>query len=121
MLVLMASLALMSERDRQVLLQLGPLDGWRCLRSATYVYEPRWHWFGGGLLAEAPDTVLPQQAQTVEVDLKTGEAIARAKNHVYVLQPGRLTVITDPEAPEPRPLCVTQLGNWQIVGEHTLG
>ncbi len=101
--------------------QLGLWDGWRCLHTATYVYEPRWNWLHGALLAEAPETALPTNVQTIEVSLHSGDAIARTKGHVYVLQPGQLTVVTDPQGTEPRPLCVTHLGKWQIVGEHALG
>ena len=121
LVLVVAGIGLTSPRDRLILQQLGLWDGWRCLHTATFVYEPRWRWLAGGLLAEAPDASLPNDVQTVEVSLRTGEAVARSKDRVYVLQPGQLTVVTDPNAQELRPLCLTQLRQWQIVGEHALG
>ncbi len=119
-LVVTVAMSVTSPRERAVVRQLGLWDAWRCLHTATYVYEPRWNWLHGALLAEAPEAGLPD-VQNVKVSLHSGEAIARAKGHVYVLQPGQLTVVTDPQGTEPRPLCVTHLGKWQIVGEHALG
>lgn len=103
----------------EAMAELGPLDGWRCVHEATYVYEPRWPRLGGGLLTEPPEGVLPNlEVERVEVDLRTGEAVAWVRvapdaRRVYVLAPGRLQTIGSS--------CAGHLAAWQVIGEHSLG
>jgi hypothetical protein len=101
----------------EVMAELGPLDGWRCLHEISYVYEPRWPHFDRGLLAESPESMLRDvDVERVELALRTGEAVvwARAgeRQRVYVLEPGRLQLTG--------PGCVAHLADWRITGEHAI-
>jgi len=116
-----------TSRDIELMTDYGPLDGWQCTHESTYVYEPGRKWFAGALLAESPEALISLgDVERVEVSRQSGEAViwargARDEQRVYVLQPGRVTAVTDRSQPLPEPLCVLDLGKWQIVGEHLLG
>jgi hypothetical protein len=110
---------------------LGPLAGWRCAESASYVYDPRHDRPDPTLLADAPEAEVRARAPSFEVDrvevnLRGGDTLVSvhadaesgfAERRVYVLSPGRLQTITVDQAN----LCNVHLGDWRIVGEHELG
>jgi len=109
--------------DLRLMAEIGPVDGWQCAREPTYSYESGRRWFSGGLFQEPPEALIDGGGvESVEVDRRTGEAVIWTRQdgqqRVYVLEPGRLSTVTDPAR---QPICVHQLGNWQIVGEHALG
>ncbi len=113
------------------MLQLGPINGWRCARERVYIYAPNRTWFDGGLLRERPEDVVRAtnaalEVERVEIDLLTSEAIIWTRiegesGRVFVLAPGRLTVIVDPESHDMRPICATAMSDWRIIGEHRVG
>jgi hypothetical protein len=115
------------ERDLRTMAELGPLDGWRCLHEATYLYEPGRNWLAGGLLTDPPEALVTRgEIEHVEISRLSGAAVVWTRlngeqQRVYVLEPGRITVVRDRAAADSTPLCVIQLGDWQIVGEHALG
>ena len=100
--------------------QLGPIDGLRCQHQMTYVYVPGGINVDGGLLRERPEDVLrAADVERVEVNLRTGEAVAWTRGLVYVLEPTQLSMVVDDATSTT--VCVSQLAGWQIVGQHALG
>jgi len=113
--------------------ELGPLSGWRCARSATYVYDPRRERADSTLLAQPPEQVITQaypgvEIEKVEANLRGGDTVVWTRvavaddgleldqARVYVLSPGRLQSI----APDKTMICNSHLADWHIVAEHAL-
>jgi hypothetical protein len=110
---------------------LGPVAGWRCVRSATYSYDPTREHPDATLLAEAPEARVFAMAPWLEVDnveanLRGGDTLVSVHGptesgdvdrRVYVLSPGRLQSVFVNETR----LCNVHLSDWQIVGEQELG
>jgi len=113
--------------------ELGPLSGWRCARSATYVYDPRRERADSTLLAQPPEEVITQafpgvEIEKVEANLRGGDTVVWTRvaiaadgldldeSRVYVLSPGRLQAI----APDKAIICNSHLADWHIVAEHAL-
>jgi hypothetical protein len=94
--------------------ELGPIDGWRCARERVYTYDPRWPHFDAGLLPDKPERDIAN-AERVELNLRSGQAIVSAsvdgKRRVYVVEPGRLTMIGP---------CAARLADWRVVSEQNL-
>jgi hypothetical protein len=116
----------------QAVRDLGPVAGWRCAESATYVYDPARERPDSTLLADAPEaqvlaTVPWLEIDRVEANLRGGDTLVSAHSaidesggtdrRVYVLSPGRMQSVTVNQAN----LCNVHLGDWQIVGEQELG
>jgi hypothetical protein len=115
----------------QVVGQLGPISGWRCVQQSQYVYEPSHASPDPTLLADAPEmTVLGvapgATVDRVEVDLQSGDASVWTRvladddtehQQVYVLSPGRLQAV----AVDATNVCYSHLADWKIVGQHDLG
>ena len=128
------ALALLVQPKTPVVLQaaqaLGPLGGWRCAQSPTYVYDPRRERADPTLMAEPPETALRAarpalevEVERVEANLRGGDTVlwTRATNdgherRVYVLAPGHLEAVGNDRVP----ICQAHLGGWGIVGEHGL-
>jgi hypothetical protein len=107
--------------------ELGPISGWRCAQSASYVYDPRRERADSTLLADAPEASVPGvEVERVEASLRGGDTVlwtrvsaASGEQRVYVLSPGKLqTVSLDSSDHTPTTICTSHLGNWQIIGEH---
>lgn len=113
--------------------ELGPLSGWRCAQSATYVYDPRRERADRTLLAQPPEEVVTRafpglEIEKVEVNLRGGDTIVWTsvavaddsrdldEARVYVLTPGRLQTF----APDKAIICNSHLADWRIVAEHAL-
>ncbi len=113
--------------------ELGPLSGWRCARSATYVYDPRRERADSTLLAQPPEEVVTQafpgvEIEKVEANLRGGDTVVWTRvavaddgleldeARVYVLSPGRLQTI----GPDRAMICNSHLADWKIVAEHAL-
>jgi hypothetical protein len=105
----------------QAVHDLGPISGWRCAESETYVYDPSHERPDSNLLAEAPEaTILAQvpwlEVERVEANLRGGDTLVTVRGpedqRVYVLAPGRLQKTT---------VCNAHLSNWHIVGEQEMG
>jgi hypothetical protein len=105
---------------------LGPVSGWRCADSSTYVYDPDQERPDSTLLAEPPEASVLAQVPWLEIDhveanLRGGETLVSTHgpddSRVYVLEPGRLQSITA----NGTPICNAHLSDWQIVGEEELG
>ena len=113
--------------------ELGPLSGWRCARSATYVYDPRRERADSTLLAQPPEEVITRafpgaEVEKVEANLRGGDTVVWTRvalaadgldldeARVYVLSPGRLQAI----APDKPIICNSHLADWHIVAEHAL-
>ena len=130
-MVALASAAIQLSPDLRAIRELGVLAGIRCLQGATYVYDPRREQADQGLIADKPEqTVLAQapglEIERVEVQLRQGEAVISARDsarrrRVFVLAPGRLRSITREAGSEIHNVCVSQLGEWRIIGDHALG
>jgi hypothetical protein len=118
----------------QAVSALGPFSGWRCARSATYVYDPARELPDATLVTDRPeDTVLGKyptfEVDNVEVNLRGGDTLVSVHaegteaddRRVYVLSPGRLQGVRVSVPGGPLTLCNTHLGGWRIVGEQTLG
>jgi hypothetical protein len=115
--------------------QLGPISGWRCVESPTYVYDPSQERPDAALLGAPPEGVILDQVpgvavDSVEVDLRGGEAVVSAhvvgpesndERLVYVLTPGRQHAVTVDVGTASSTICNSQLSEWKIVGEHHLG
>jgi hypothetical protein len=110
--------------------QLGPVAGWRCAETATYVYDPRHGQPDETLLDEPPETTLQSsypdlEIQRIEVNLRSGETVAwtlqpSGVQRVFVLDPGRLRTVGLNRAGAFVPICDSHLGDWQIIADHTL-
>jgi hypothetical protein len=114
---------------------LGPISGWRCAQSSSYVYDPNREHPDPGLLADRPEALVLDGGpgvgvDSVEVDLHTGDAVVSAHASgpvlrddrlVYVLSPGRLRSVTFDDGAIRTTICNAQLGDWKIIGEHNLG
>jgi hypothetical protein len=113
--------------------QLGPISGWHCVESATYIYDPTRESADATLVSDPPEALVLQQVQDreldyVEIDLRGGDSLvwthaAAAQNgsddrRVYVMSPGVLQPITVDAAGRPRTICNSHLGDWRIVEEH---
>jgi hypothetical protein len=110
--------------------ELGPLSGWRCAATATYVYDPRRERVDRTLLAQPPEDLVRQTVPGAEIDqveanLRGGDTVVWTRvaladgseeGRVYVLSPGRLQTI----APEKKAICNSRLADWRIVAEHAL-
>ena len=114
----------------QLLLQavrdLGPISGWRCADSPTYVYDPTRERADSTLLADPPEASVLAQVPWLEIDrveanLRGGETLVSTRGpddeRVYVLEPGKLQSIRSGETT----ICNAHLSDWQIVGEEELG
>lgn len=122
-------------RLAEAVADLGPISGWRCAQSRTYVYDPRSDRRDTTLVSAAPEAIVRQavpgaQVERVEVDLQIGQAVASAQvvqadgteaTRVYVLSPGRLRATTFDEAGARVTVCDSHLSDWHIVGEQALG
>ena len=100
---------------------LGPISGWRCAQSATYVYDPTREPRDTALLEDAPEaSVLANvpwlEIDSVEANLRGGDTLVSAHSDeeqlVYVLSPGQFQSLE---------MCNAHLAKWQIVGEEDLG
>jgi hypothetical protein len=133
-IVLVAGVPRVLDPQTWVLLQavrdLGPLSGWRCAHSPTYVYDPTRERADPTLLAEPPEARVLAQApwlevDRVEADLRGGDTLVSAHastdRRVYVLSPGRLQTVTVSLLGAQTSPCNAHLGDWQIVGEQELG
>ena len=115
----------------QAVHDLGPLAGWRCVRSVTYTYDPTHERPDATLLAEAPEArVLADvpwlEVDSVEANLRGGDTLVSVHGptesggvdrRVYVMSPGRLQSVFVNDTR----LCNVHLSDWQIVGEQELG
>jgi hypothetical protein len=115
----------------QAMRDLGPISGWRCAQSASYVYDPRRDSPDQTLLAEAPELLLMDlEVERVEANLRGGDTViwtrgsAREdedrRQRVYVLSPGRLQTIGVDLDSGWTAICTSHLGDWHIVAEHAL-
>jgi hypothetical protein len=112
---------------------LGPLSGWRCAQTTPYTYDPRREQADRTLLAEPPERLVPSdvEVERVEANLRGGDTVlwthvvgadgSSGEQRVYVLSPGQLRAVDLEIGPGEREVCHSQLGNWEIVGEHGLG
>jgi len=120
----------LQDQHTQMLLQavrdLGPISGWRCADSATYVYDPSRERADSTLLADPPEASVLAQVPWLEIDrveanLRGGQTLVSTRgledHRVYVLEPGKLQSITAGDTP----ICNAHLSDWQIVGEEELG
>jgi hypothetical protein len=119
----------------QAVRDLGPVSGWRCAASSTYVYDPGHDRPDATLLEEPPEArVLAQvpwlEVDSVEANLRGGDTLvathtpveaAGDERRVYVLSPGRLQTVSVAVLGGERSVCNVHLGDWQIVGEQELG
>jgi hypothetical protein len=129
--VALAAAAIWLSPDLRAIRELGVLAGIRCLQGSMYVYDPRREQADQGLIADKPEqTVLAQapelEIERVEVQLRHGEAVVSARDsarqrRVFVLLPGHLRSITREADSEIHNVCVSQLGDWRIIGDHALG
>jgi hypothetical protein len=119
----------------QAMRDLGPISGWRCAQSASYVYDPRRDLPDQTLLAEAPELLLVDQVadlevERVEANLRGGDTVIWTRSsareeedprqRVYVLSPGRLQTIGVALDSGWTAICTSHLGDWHIVAEHAL-
>ncbi len=104
---------------------LGPVSGWRCADSATYVYDPNHERPDSTLLADPPEASVLAQVPWLEIDhveanLRGGDTLVSTHgpedSRVYVLEPGRLQSITAGDTP----ICNVHLSDWHIVGAEEL-
>jgi hypothetical protein len=140
LVVLVAGVARALDPQTWILLQtvrdLGPLSGWRCAESSTYVYDPSRERADSTLLSEPPEaSVLAQvpwlEVDRVEADLRGGDTLVSAHastepggeedRRVYVLSPGRLQTVTVSLLGARFSPCNAHLSDWRIVGEQELG
>jgi hypothetical protein len=119
----------------QAVRDLGPVTGWRCAESSTYVYDPSRERADSTLLSEPPEARVLAQVPWLEVDrveanLRGGDTLVSAhaaiepgadERRVYVLSPGRLQTVTVSLLGRQTSLCNAHLSDWQIVGEQELG
>jgi hypothetical protein len=119
----------------QAVRDLGPISGWRCAQSSTYVYDPSRERADSTLLSEPPEARVLAQApwlevDRVEADLRGGDTLVSAHasiepggedRRVYVLSPGRLQTVTVSLLGARASPCNAHLSDWQIVGEQELG
>ncbi len=119
----------------QAVLRLGPVSGWRCAESSTYVYDPAQDQVDSTLLSDPPeDQVLSRvpwfEVDQVEANLRGGDTLVSVRSassdgaeerRVYVLSPGKLQAVNVVLLGGEATLCNAHLGNWQIVGEQELG
>jgi hypothetical protein len=119
----------------QAVLALGPLSGWRCAQSATYVYDPSQEQPDGTLLSERPEVAVLEKVPWLEVtevdaNLRGGDTLVKVHGinpdggedrRVYELSPGRLQGVTVSVLGGQGTLCNAHLASWQIVGEQELG
>jgi hypothetical protein len=119
----------------QAVRDLGPVSGWRCAQSSTYVYDPSREHADSTLLSEPPEArVLAQvpwlEVDRVEADLRGGDTLVSAHvstepggedRRVYVLSPGRLQTVTVNLLGAQASPCNAHLSDWQIVGEQEVG
>jgi hypothetical protein len=137
--VVIAGLPRVFDPQTWILLQavrdLGPISGWRCAESSTYVYDPSREPPDSTLLAEPPEARVLAQVPWLEVDrveanLRGGDTLVSAHvsldsdaedRRVYVLSPGRLQTITVNLPGSQASPCNAHLSDWQIVGEQELG
>jgi hypothetical protein len=105
----------------QAVRHLGPISGWRCAQSATYVYDPSHEHPDSTLLAQVPWLEIDR----VEANLRGGDTLVTARTpddqRVYVLAPGKLQSITVTAVGGETTVCNAHLSDWQIVGEQELG
>ena len=117
--------------------ELGPISGWRCAASATYVYDPRRDAPDAALLADAPERYLQShvaealQVERVEANLREADTVAWTRlvgaddatleRRVYVLSPGRMQTIGIDLDSGWTAICNSHLSDWHIVAEHGLG
>src|SRR5215471_409087 len=107
----------------QAVSTLGPVSGWRCARSATYVYDPARERPDTTLVTDRPeDTVFEQvpmfEVDSVEVNLRGGDTLVSVHamgtedddRRVYVLSPGKLQGVSVGTST----LCNAHLGAWRI-------
>jgi hypothetical protein len=139
LLVLVVGVPRLLDSQTWILLQavrdLGPLSGWRCAQSATYVYDPGRERPDSTLLSDPPEArVLAADAPGLEVDqveanLRGGDTLVSVHvptsdgsedRRVYVLSPGRLQAVSVALLGGQATLCNAHLGDWQIVGEQQL-
>jgi len=139
LVVLVAGVPRVLDPQTWILLQavhdLGPLSGWRCARSSTYVYDPSRERADSTLLSEPPEARVLAQVPWLEVDrveanLRGGDTLVSAHasiepgsedRRVYVLSPGRLQTVTVSLLGAQASPCNAHLSDWQIVGEQELG
>jgi hypothetical protein len=111
--------------------ELGPISGWRCAQGArgAYVYDPRRERPDSTLFAERPEVVIQRaidgvEVERVEADLRGGDTVVwslvAAQRRVYVLSPGRQRAIGLDLVAGRAAICQSELGDWQVVAEHTL-
>jgi hypothetical protein len=113
----------------QAVHDLGPISGWRCAHSATYVYDPSRENADSTLLSDAPEATVLANAPEVQIDhveanLRGGDTsvwtLDAEKRRGYVLSPGRLQAITIDLNGGRTTICNAHLGDWHIIGEHQL-
>jgi hypothetical protein len=115
--------------------QLGPISGWHCVESPTYIYDPSHERADAGLVSEPPEVLVLQQVQDreldyVEIDLRGGDSLVwthaaaaqdgREDRRVYVMSPGVLQPITVDAAGRTTTICNSHLRDWRIVEEQAL-
>jgi hypothetical protein len=112
--------------------QLGPVSGWRCAASASYIYDPTRERADTTLVSDPPEALVAEQLgdrelDYVEIDLRGGDslvwtrAVGAEDRRVYVMSPGMLQPITTVDASgRSRTICNSHLGDWRIVEEHAL-
>jgi hypothetical protein len=119
----------------QTMRDLGPLSGWRCASSETYVYLPETERPDSTLLSDPPEArVLAQgpwlQIDRVEANLRGGDTLVSVHaplddngedRRVYVLSPGKLQTITVNVLGHQATPCNAHLSDWHIVGEEEAG
>jgi hypothetical protein len=105
----------------QAVHDLGPISGWRCAQSPTYVYDPTRERPDATLLADPPEASVLAEVPWLEIDrveanLRGGDTLVTAHSdedeRVYVLAPGSYQALR---------VCNVHLANWQIVGEENVG
>jgi hypothetical protein len=118
----------------QAMRELGPISGWRCAETPTYVYDPNHEWPDSTLLAMPPEAAVYQQipgveVDSVEVDLRGGDAVVSTHlagpdmagdRLVYVVSPGRLQAVTLELGSTRATICNSRLSDWKIIGEQHL-
>jgi hypothetical protein len=113
---------------------VGPVGGWRCVSSGTYVYDPGRERPDAALLSDPPEAVVQQQAPEVEIDsveadLRGGDTVVWTHDansdvsegrRVFVLSPGRLQAVTVDLGAAHGTICNSHLGAWKIIAEQNL-